>query len=114
MGSTTSKSDPEVPQRTPRRWAIYLPGKRVRIGILLAILASMAGAFGFMLNMPGKSFSDPLPAASKGQVLLADSLRSDLQHLAGTIGERNLLNRPEQLQAAAVWIEENLKSAGWP
>ncbi len=54
-----------------------------------------------------------LPAADEKLTALADELRRDVAHLAGEIGERNVLNRPKELAAAADWIEAEFKSAGY-
>src|SRR3569623_1575950 len=38
-----------------------------------------------------KSYRGPLPEPTAEQIQLRDALRRDLEHLAGKIGERNLL-----------------------
>lgn len=63
-------------------------------------------------HMPGKSFSGVLPAPTPAQVTLTEQLRSDVQTLAGTIGERNL-GKPEQLKAAEDFAAASLARAGY-
>lgn len=67
---------------------------------------------GVLLKMPGTSFSGPLPALTADQQTLAGMLRGDVEHLAGTIGERNLPHYP-QLVAAADFVESELRKAGY-
>jgi len=65
-----------------------------------------------MILMPGKSHRGELPPADEALLSLADELRRDVTRLAVDIGERNILNRPQQLVQAADWIEAELKAAG--
>ena len=65
-----------------------------------------------MIGMPGKSHRGELPPADEALLSLADELRRDVTRLAVDIGERNILNRPQQLAQAADWIEAELKAAG--
>ncbi len=64
------------------------------------------------LRMPGCSFSGPLPPITPGQLSLASELKRDVEHLATTIGERNVLH-PELLQAAEIWLGAELAHAGY-
>jgi Iap family predicted aminopeptidase len=56
-----------------------------------------------MIRMPGKSFQGTLPPLTEPQRRLEAELRSYVQHLAGTIGERNLY-RTKHLVATADYI----------
>jgi Zn-dependent M28 family amino/carboxypeptidase len=47
------------------------------------------------------------------EVELAQRLRGDVGILAGTIGERNVLYKPKQLDQAAAFIEASLSGAGY-
>ena len=62
------------------------------------------------LRMPGRSFRG---AAAPAERRLVDELRADVYHLAGTIGERNLIAAPEALDETARWIEESFRRAGY-
>jgi hypothetical protein len=60
----------------------------VRLALLI-ILLGISGWFA-MIQMPGKSFTGPLPPLSEEEVVLAGALRRDVETLAGEIGERNV------------------------
>ncbi len=62
-----------------------------------------------MIRMPGKSYSGPLPPLTEEEARLSRSLKQHVEKLGRDIGERNVF-RPETLEAAAVWIEEELRS----
>jgi Zn-dependent M28 family amino/carboxypeptidase len=66
-----------------------------------------------MLVMPGKSWSGPLPPLTEEEARLRDSLRSHVELLAGEIGERTVFC-PRKLEAAAEWIEGQLRGFGYP
>ncbi len=65
-----------------------------------------------MIRMPLESFRGPLAPLSEREAGLRDRLQSDVETLAGTIGDRNVLV-PESLAAAARFIESSLKQAGY-
>lgn len=67
---------------------------------------------GVMLSMPGKSFTGTLPELSVDEQAVAQSLRADVEHLAGDIGERNVQHH-RQLIAAADFIDGELVKAGY-
>ena len=58
------------------------------------------------------SLLPPGSSLSGASVQLADQLRTDVEHLAGAIGERNLY-RPEKLEEAASWIEGQFHAMGY-
>jgi hypothetical protein len=66
-----------------------------------------------LVSMPGTSFSGPLAALSPEEEKIAAALRTDVERLAGTIGQRNMPHYP-QLVAAANFIEAELRTAGFP
>lgn len=66
-----------------------------------------------MTTMPGSSFAGPAPAFSSEALALVESLRADVTALSVGIGERNLGNKPDQLEAAATWVEAELLDAGY-
>jgi Zn-dependent M28 family amino/carboxypeptidase len=65
-----------------------------------------------MIRMPSDSFRGPLPPLTEEQRKLEEELRTYVQHLAGTIGERNLF-RHKQLVAAADYLRATLAGAGY-
>jgi Zn-dependent M28 family amino/carboxypeptidase len=65
-----------------------------------------------MIRMPADSFRGPLPPLTEEQRGLEQDLRVYVQHLAGTIGERNLF-RYKQLVAAADYIGATLAGSGY-
>jgi Zn-dependent M28 family amino/carboxypeptidase len=65
-----------------------------------------------MIRMPGDTFRGPLPPLTEEQRRLEQELRTHVQQLAGTIGERNLF-RYRQLVAAAEYIGSTLTSSGF-
>jgi hypothetical protein len=50
-----------------------------------------------MMRMPGTSHRGALPPADEQLLALMDELRGDVAQLAVEIGERNVLNRPQEL-----------------
>jgi len=75
------------------------------------LLVVTAGLWWFLIRMPGESYAAPPSPPPAPPTLLAE-LKRDLQHLAGTIGERHVFT-PTALMAAADWIEEELRKAGY-
>ncbi len=67
---------------------------------------------GMYVRMPGKSHQGELPELTASQRELADEMKADLRHLTVEIGERNL-NKPDAYARAALWIEAELKQAGY-
>ncbi len=98
------------------RW----PGTSVKT--LLAGLAVLclgcfpfaAGLAGFLiLRMPDMHPITALPPLTAEQRLLCDTLRADVNMLAGTIGNRNVIARYNALCAAADAIERSLTEGGY-
>jgi len=65
-----------------------------------------------MMDMPGQSYSDPVPPLSDEEISIRENLKRHISILAGQIGERNV-RRYEALDAAAVYIEDALADAGY-
>jgi hypothetical protein len=63
--------------------------------------------------MPGTSYRGPLPALGAAERTLETELRRDVEKLAREIGERNVTARPDELTAAAGFIEQTLSAAGY-
>ena len=81
----------------------------VCVGLVGAALFSGACAF---VRMPGAGHVGPLPAASDDEKALALSLRSDVEFLAGTIGERND-SRPAALDASVDFLTQRFEKLGY-
>ncbi|MHC5011615.1 MAG: M28 family peptidase [Planctomycetota bacterium] len=64
-----------------------------------------------MFSMPGTSHRGPLPDPTPAHRALETELRRDLEHLAASIGERNVY-RPAALAEAADFLEASLSKAG--
>jgi hypothetical protein len=92
------------PFRPPFPWIRFLSA-------LTFLVATGTLAYGCMMYMPGRSATVPLPPLTPLESSAAERLGTDLQALAGDIGERNLV-RPEALERAAQLIEERLRAAG--
>jgi hypothetical protein len=78
--------------------------------VLIAVVAVVALLWWFGMRMPGKDISKAAPL-SPVEVTLRGELRTDVQKLAGEIGERNMWHYP-QLNAAADFIENSFSRAG--
>jgi len=77
------------------------------------VVSAAVAAWWVMIRMPGASYHGGLPAPDGFLRSLAAELHRDLQHLAVEIGERNVLNRPNQLATAADYIESKFQEAGY-
>jgi Peptidase family M28 len=82
-----------------------------RIALLVALVAAAAVAWWLMIRMPGNVFQRPLPPLTPEQIKLRAELISDVQALAGNIGERNF-RRYRELIAASDFIERSFSAAG--
>src|ERR1051325_1680876 len=80
------------------------------LGVIGALSAIALLAWWFMVRMPGKNVSHPATLSAE-EVKLRDELQSDVQKLAGEIGERNLPHYPALL-ATAEFIEKSFAAAG--
>ena len=80
--------------------------------ILIPILVIGTGAWWLMLRMPGSSHTGAAAPLTEREMVLRDSLRRDVEKLAGEIGERNLV-RFEALATAANYLEQELRAAGY-
>ena len=65
-----------------------------------------------MIGLPGRSFRGALPPLTAEQTLLRDRLSDHVQHLAETIGERNVYRRGS-LERAARYIEDQFAANGY-
>ena len=102
-------SDSEPPKRKHgRRW--FRRGLCTVLGLIVLVIVMN---WWTMVRMPGKSFRGVLPPADEQLTALADELRRDVSQLAEEIGERNVLNRPQELAQAAEYIADELAVAGY-
>jgi Zn-dependent M28 family amino/carboxypeptidase len=71
--------------------------------------AILAGAWAWMFWTP----SEHLAPLTADEVLLESQVRTDVNFLAGTVGERNVPHKSAQLEQSAAFIERSMKSAGY-
>src|SRR5678815_3241553 len=91
--------------------------KRLTRRVLTISALLLAGAAALQLChcsvlMPGDSYRGSLPALRPEQASTTDQLRTDVQVLAGRIGERNVAH-PDQLAAAEDFLAASLGKAGY-
>jgi Zn-dependent M28 family amino/carboxypeptidase len=98
-----------MPGRSPRWRKIA----RIVLSRILFYGGILIAAWWWMLRMPGSSAPGSLPPLSDGEASLASRLHRDVQALAVEIGERNIPDNPEHLDAAADYIERELQAAGY-
>jgi len=80
--------------------------------IVVLLLAGVL-AWALMIRMPGRSHGGPLPPLTSEEEEIAVRLRAHVERLAGEIGERNLVRRPQQLEQAAAYVEAELAAMGY-
>lgn len=100
-----------------RRMVSLAPPRRWRFLKLLVALIAMLAIGGYagwktMIEMPGQSYQGPLEPLPPAELSLRDELRKDVEHLAVTIGERNL-EHYDKLCDAAKFIESELLVCGY-
>jgi len=81
------------------------------LGVLLRGMLARPGDLGVALKMPGTPHTGPLPPTTDEQTALAARLRATVEHLAMTIGDRNVF-KPERLRSAECWLAERLADIG--
>jgi hypothetical protein len=102
----SNKNRPLGVQRLFRAALLLLTALLIILGILIS-----CGWF-TMIQMPGESYRGELPPLTPKEVALGDSLRRDVEKLAGEIGERNFLHYKE-LMAAADFLDASFAEAGY-
>ena len=85
---------------------VFIP---IIAGIFTIVLAIV---YFLMIWMPGTSYQGSLPTLSSTEDQLRDALRSDVEMLSGTIGQRNSLNY-DGIEKAAKFLEAELNTAGY-
>ncbi len=104
---------PPPSRRRRRALPVATRGAWWRIAILvLAVALLLTFAWCHYARQPGTSWQGKLPPMTPDQSALVDRLRADLTVLAVDIGERNLGDRPAELERAAVFIEQAFVAAG--
>src|SRR4051794_10954359 len=78
--------------------------------ITIAVTAVLVLLWWFGMRMPGKNVSK-VGVLSSDEVALREELRTNVQKLAGEIGERNMWHYT-QLNVAADFIEDSFSRAG--
>jgi Zn-dependent M28 family amino/carboxypeptidase len=81
-----------------------------RVFIALIFVAALTGGAWFFIRMPGPRVLKAA-ALSLAELTLRDELKTDVQKLAGEIGERNMWHYA-QLNATADFIESEFQRAG--
>jgi hypothetical protein len=82
------------------------------VGVWLALAVPLAAAALFvwyMVAVPGRSWSGPLPALNEGDRLLAERLRA---HVRAIASKPRHVWAPAELEAAAIYVEDELRAAG--
>jgi Zn-dependent M28 family amino/carboxypeptidase len=94
--------------RRPRRkrWPLTLAIAAV------SVLALPGALLAWMISMPGKSFSGPLPSLSPEQKQSAEILKSRVWYLSETIGERNVFAYGN-LRNTTEYIENSFQQMGY-
>lgn len=83
------------------------------LALVIFLLALAAGGFLFyMISMPGRSFSGTLPPLIADEIQIKTNLTQHVQHIAGEIGERNVIIY-DALQNAARYIEDSFNRQGY-
>lgn len=83
------------------------------IGVLLLLSLGLSiVAWWMMMRMPLQTYRGPWVPLDASEIVLRDALKTDVQRLAGEIGERNVF-RPRSYTAAARFIEDELTRAGY-
>ena len=76
---------------------------RIFVGALriaIAVLTGLTLLWWFGMRMPGKNISKP-GLLSPDEIALREELRTDVQRLAGEIGERNMWHYAQQIGRAS-------------
>jgi hypothetical protein len=76
------------------------------------IVVAIVAVIGYCTAMPKSSYTGPLPPLTPEKVELQHALQSHVEEIAGRLGEHNV-DHPEQLEAAARYIESQLATFGY-
>lgn len=85
---------------------------RRRLWVCGGFLLTMVLGTGYMISMPGRSFSGPLPGLTAEEVELSARLERHVRMLAEEVGERNLA-RYDSLEASSRYLEQAFGEIGY-
>jgi hypothetical protein len=112
-GTGSGAGNPASRRSRTLRSLIITRGACWRIAVLAAVILALTfWGWTTMIRMPGRSFRGELPPLTEDQLELRDALRRDVEHLATTIGERNVF-RYARLVQAADFITSSFEAAGY-
>ena len=80
--------------------------------VVLGLLLGLFGISGCTLQMPGKSFTGPQPPLTKSELIVEKHVKEDVEHLS-SLGPRQMLVAPQNLEATARFIEERFSAMGY-
>ena len=84
-----------------------------RWGVLAAVpLLLLVGIWGFVIRMPGATYTGPIVPLTAPQQERRDALEAHVRRLAAEIGERNE-GRPAELLAAVGYLDSTLAGMGY-
>lgn len=95
--------------QSPRQWSTNAKRRLAFYGSLVAIVGGLAAYF---TAMPGTARPRPRDATPMENERAA-RLGADLHHLSTVLGERNVGQRPAELQESARWLSAQLSEYGY-
>jgi Zn-dependent M28 family amino/carboxypeptidase len=96
-----------VSNRTGPNWKLRLAAAALAIALLAGLIWILR-----MTQMPGESYSGPLPLLSTAQSEIEGRLSTEVKYLSEVIGERNM-RRAGSLQLVVDHLRGNLQQAGY-
>lgn len=85
----------------------------IRLAILsIVLIIIICGLYLTMIAMPGKSYKGTIPPLTPQEILIRDTLRQDVEKLAGEIGERNFILY-QKLAEAADFLSTSFQANGY-
>ncbi len=104
---------PPLRQTGGKKLRLVTRAALLRLAVLFVVLCGLGvWVWTAMIRMPGESFAGPLPSLTQKEVALRETLKRDVQVLAGDIGERSLFVQGSLMKAAS-FIEASLAEAGY-
>ena len=88
-------------------------GRMVGVLVFLPLIGALSTCAIGMVSMPGKSFIGAGPVLDDAGQALQRQLVADIDHLAATIGERNVRRQPQALANTATYLETRLTALGY-
>ena len=85
----------------------------IRLGMLLALIAiAVLALWLFMIQMPGQSYSGPLPQLTPEEIELRETLKNEVRTFSETIGPRNY-GHLENLDQTKAYLEDTFEKYGY-